>query len=213
MLTRSRLRSACFAVMVLGGLTAASSMGGCSSDDETPKEAGAALVCPVSIADVGKACAVEGKSCPTGYSCGAFSQQAQCVCAGGHFACTDQAGNDIVLGTPPTCIPQGNGNDARCPATEQAADGKLCGDAGAAGLQCRYPGQQCKENPPGQPNQDVCQCVALPAGGLAFKCEPNPCNPSADASDVPVDSGADVHDAATIDAQDAGAADASQDGG
>ena len=209
MLTWSRFASACLGVIALGIGT----MAGCTASSDAPApQADGGLVCPTSIADVGKACTVEGKSCPTGYACGAFNQQAQCTCAGGVFACNDSAGEPIPAGaTTATCIANGSGNDSRCPSTEVNTDGLKCT---VSGLQCRYTGFQCPENPPNQPNIDTCQCVAKPGGGLAYVCEPVLCHPSADASDeglvAPVDAGHDSghpdtgSDASIVDAADAG---------
>jgi hypothetical protein len=138
----------------------------------------AGLVCPGSIADNGKACSVEGQSCPTGYPCGAFAQQATCVCTNGVFACTDATGAVVdPNGGTPACKPQ-TANNPNCPTAE--ADSTKCTDTG---LQCFYAGVTC----PGAtaPSQDVCQCVANPSStsnpaGLVWKCEPATCNPSAD---------------------------------
>lgn len=164
-----------FAVVGMGWVA------GCSSNDTSSGEPGvdAGLVCPVTIADVGKVCSVGGKVCPTLYSCGAFSQQAQCTCTKGHFDCNDSAGQPLMSpDQPPTCIPQGSGNDSKCPASEALADSKACT---VSGLQCHYPGVTCSD---GVQRRDTCMCASAVDGGpgLVFTCEPAVCNPQADAS-------------------------------
>ena len=178
MRTWSAVAKACFGLVAFAGL-GLGSIAGCSSDDNTVTPGvDAGLVCPTTVADVGKACTVEGKVCPTGYTCGSFNQQAQCSCTNGHFACTDQTGAPIEAGGTPNCVPNGNGNDKQCPATESAADTAKCT---TAGLICRYTGLTCSGA--SQPLQDVCMCAAPATGpGLVFRCEPSSCNPSSDAS-------------------------------
>ena len=164
-------------------------MAGCSTDDAStagkPVPAG---YCPNTVrAAAGVACTQDGLICPIGYQCGSVPEQANCVCTAGLFVCTDAAGETVAKGAEPTCVPQGQGNDQECPATEDVAHGKPCT---TAGLLCYYSGLLCPEGN-GVPNRDVCQCKGSP---LQLECEIESCHPKSDASDdayvvPPVDSG------------------------
>jgi hypothetical protein len=156
---------------------------GCSSkDDAGPAAQDASLTCPPSVAEAAEGlCTHEGQDCPIGYACGSFAQQAHCVCTKGQYACTDATGAVVAKGAEPVCVGFAPpANPAECPASESSAGGRVCR---TAGLLCYYTGVQC----PGSatPFIDHCQCVgsALTDSGLAFKCEPNTCNPRSDASD------------------------------
>ena len=141
MRTWSALAKACFGVVALAGF-GLGSVAGCSSDDNAAQPGSTpGLVCPTTVADVGKACTVEGKVCPTGYVCGSFNQQAQCTCKNGHFECFDATGAQIGHDAPPNCVPNGQGNDKACPASEGEADAVKCT---TSGLICRYNGLTCQ---------------------------------------------------------------------
>jgi hypothetical protein len=169
--------------------TASWALSGCTSDAVTPDAADAAPFCPntVKLAQ-GQACTQEGFVCPIGFPCGEFlSEQANCTCTTGKYACLDSKGN-MVDPDNPVCVAAGGGNDKECPSTEDnAVKTPACK---TPGLQCHYVGPTC----PGaaSPNTDTCQCVGanMDSGVLQFVCEPAGCNPQSDAS-VIQDAGSD----------------------
>jgi hypothetical protein len=192
-------------------------MVGCSSDDENAAEPkpDAALgqgenICGFTTvgAAAGASCGIEDYACAIGYVCGAFNQQARCICTKGVFVCTDSTQATVEKGGTPACTPNGAGNDKECPTTQTLADQKKCT---TSGLQCHYPGSVCPA-PSTQVNKDVCQCIASNDGGLAFKCERQFCNPQSDASNdlpdtappPPVDAGKDAAADAPADAKTGG---------
>jgi hypothetical protein len=169
-----RLALTCGAALVLAAL------GGCSSDHPAPAAAALPRECPASLTSAIAASCVEGQSCPIGYACGAFVQEAQCTCTGGHYACADATGAALTAGASPACVPFSP--PGKCPIAK--TDLSPCT---TAGLACDYKGLSCPENP--YPNVDTCTCTGDGDGGLAFHCVIVPCVPRFDggASD---DSGA-----------------------
>jgi hypothetical protein len=175
--------------LALGTVVFTSSWGflaGCTADEVTPETKEPAPFCPNTIKLAqGQACTEEGFVCPIGFPCGQFlSEQANCTCTMGKFACLDSKGNPVDADNP-VCVSAGGGNDKECPSSETAADNASCK---TPGLQCHYQGPTC----PGaaSPNTDTCQCTGAnkDSGVLQFACEPAGCNPRSDASvNPPVD--------------------------
>jgi hypothetical protein len=193
---RRSFRKALFGGALALGTSWALVLGCSSKSNDTPETEDASLTCPRSLTEaIGASCPKEGQVCGIGYPCGSFQQQATCTCGGGKFACTDATGTDVAAGAQPACVGPGQANDKECPSTEVAAAGKACK---TSGLLCYYTGALCPEN--SVPTSDFCQCLGATGGGLQFNCEPRPCNPRGDASDLPdtapVDTGtiADAHE-------------------
>jgi hypothetical protein len=186
-----------------------SALSACSSTS-SPAASGpdASPVCPNTvIAANGSKCAVEGYTCWIGFPCTdpPIPQQAECVCTGGVYQCSNPPGSPVQGPIPPNsqpqCVSNGQGNDKACPTSE--SDGQPCSSQ-QAGLICFYKGVQCPENSPGDFNTDECQCVNNPnpsgpdGGTLAFSCERQLCNPQGDAAPPPPpDAGSDSGDAGT----------------
>ncbi len=180
-LSRLQIALALGTVFVASGLALA----GCTSETSTPEAQKPAPFCPntVKLAQ-GQACTQEGFMCPIGFPCGQFlSEQANCTCTMGKYACVDSMGKAVDPENP-VCVSAGGGNAKECPSSESSAANTSCK---TPGLVCNYPGPTC----PGATTQNVdkCQCVGAnkDSGVLEFNCEPVGCNPQSDASVAPVD--------------------------
>jgi hypothetical protein len=171
---------------------------------------------PVCLASVqeqnGQACeAPDGYACPTTFSCtdSHVEQLANCVCANGKWSCSYTAaafdGAVIAPGSAPTCISDGHGDPAACPASDVTATqggpegGALPCAVANAGLLCSYDsGVTCPDA--GFPSIVTCQCIGDSDGGLVFACDPVVCEvePADAAVDSPPEATADAgRDAAT----------------
>lgn len=188
------------AVFVLAPIACVSAIA-CSSTPTNTDGGPGEQLCPTNIIEATAApdkegtsskCHADGYKCVVGYLCGAFVQQADCICTNGAFVCTVQNPSQQVLDQPvtdPNCTstippPDGSvpsacslcqtttsdGGQDVCPTDKTAADGTACKNFGQ---QCFYT-TTCTGNPP---PTDVCQCVGSSTGdaGLEWKCDLNQC--------------------------------------
>ena len=157
----------------------------CSDDAVTnPTPTTPKPVCPNTVPEAvaaGTKCNSEGYTCGVGFGCvGGFAQQAQCTCTGGTYKCTAgfPTAEDIPVDTTDLstfCKPT-NPLPETCPSAVAGTDGTTCKTPGKI---CYYAGKLCPLAP--QPLIDLCMCRAsLSDAGLAWLCEPQVCNPTAD---------------------------------
>ena len=179
-LSRLQIALALGTVLVSAGLA----MAGCTSETSAPEAQKPAPFCPNTIKLAqGQACTQEGFVCPIGFPCGQFlSEQANCTCTKGKYACVDSMGKTVDPENP-VCVSAGGGNAKECPSSLSATDNASCK---TPGLQCHFAGPTC----PGasSANIDTCECVGAneDGGTLHFVCEPTGCNPQSDAAVNPI---------------------------
>lgn len=184
-----RLSFVTFPLLLASGFAIAAAA--CSSSDPPPGGPDASASCATTVqAMAGQPCLGADLRCAVDYPCGAFRQQAVCVCDEGTFACGDSQG---ALGP---------GEEPRCSDTTSPAATCPAAYAGTEGTACRSPWQYCTWVSPGctaapGPRLNGCLCRPNDRGSLSFVCEADPCDvdggsfqaPAGDASDADADGG------------------------